>query len=672
MMKKSNSRVRLSFSLALLASLGLALLVVSAVQAHANLVHSDPASGAILTDSPPNVRLEFSEALDPALSQARLVDSNLTEISGTSLHFDPTNNQVMLLDLPSLDTGAYSVVWQARSAVDGHVTDGIVAFSVGTGRAPTALLSTSAADPTTAKPPLLDTLLRWLNYLSVALAAGSLFFGLLVWRPAYTGWDTPDPAGDQVARRTLVRMSLVGMGSLVLFSLLLIIFQAWEAGQGAFPTPFGKALLGLLWPPLAWDFWLRVTLGILSLLLLRLPAPGSGDQQPWLLANLFALGVLLTYSLQSHAAALRAPLPILLDWLHISAMAAWLGGLLPLFWLLRRTPIPADRLVPSFSRLALISVGTLALSGLYSAYLHLGNLAALVNTVYGQALGIKTLLFLVLIGFGATNLLLLTPRLKARQPKASTRLGINVRFELALGALLLAAVGVMTGVSPARDALLARQQMGYIGSYRQQGVEMDLWVAPRQAGDNTLAVDLRGLPNQQGGPPSVLLRLKPLDASLGESQVEAQPLNLLRYTVQGSYLSLAGRWQVEVIVRRPGENDITHNFQVQVEPNPFLVTLANPVPATQSSIQAGQALYESNCLPCHGPTGKGDGPAGLALRPPPADLTIHTKPGVHPDGQLFEWISNGYPGSAMPAFASRLSEEQRWQLVNYIRTLALK
>ena len=46
------------------------------------------------------------------------------------------------------------------------------------------------------------------------------------------------------------------------------------------------------------------------------------------------------------------------------------------------------------------------------------------------------------------------------------------------------------------------------------------------------------------------------------------------------------------------------------------------------------------------------------------------QPGVHTDGQLFEWITNGYPGSAMPAFRDLLTDEQRWHLVNFIRTLS--
>ena len=81
-------------------------------------------------------------------------------------------------------------------------------------------------------------------------------------------------------------------------------------------------------------------------------------------------------------------------------------------------------------------------------------------------------------------------------------------------------------------------------------------------------------------------------------------------------------------------------------------------------------LAESKGLPCHGPTGKGEGPVGVTLNPRPTDLAIHVAPGVHPDSQLYDWITNGFPASAMSAFNEAHTDEERWHLVNYIRTFA--
>jgi mono/diheme cytochrome c family protein len=103
---------------------------------------------------------------------------------------------------------------------------------------------------------------------------------------------------------------------------------------------------------------------------------------------------------------------------------------------------------------------------------------------------------------------------------------------------------------------------------------------------------------------------------------------------------------------------------------PEQVGLVNPVPPNAGSVAEGEQYYTTLCVPCHGETGKGDGPVGLTLNPRPADLSLHAVPGVHTDGKLFEWISDGYPGSVMPAFGQALTDEQRWHIVNYLRTLA--
>jgi mono/diheme cytochrome c family protein len=80
-------------------------------------------------------------------------------------------------------------------------------------------------------------------------------------------------------------------------------------------------------------------------------------------------------------------------------------------------------------------------------------------------------------------------------------------------------------------------------------------------------------------------------------------------------------------------------------------------------------LYEQNCATCHGATGRGDGPLAVALNPRPADFRVHMEAG-HSDGELYAWVAKGVPGTAMPAFEDRLSETDRWHIINYIRGFA--
>jgi len=91
----------------------------------------------------------------------------------------------------------------------------------------------------------------------------------------------------------------------------------------------------------------------------------------------------------------------------------------------------------------------------------------------------------------------------------------------------------------------------------------------------------------------------------------------------------------------------------------------NPVTRTPASISAGKKMADQNCAPCHGPGGKGDGPAAAALPKKPADWTSKVVQD-ETDGSLFWKITTG--NAPMPPWQS-LPEKDRWNLVNYIRTL---
>ncbi len=95
----------------------------------------------------------------------------------------------------------------------------------------------------------------------------------------------------------------------------------------------------------------------------------------------------------------------------------------------------------------------------------------------------------------------------------------------------------------------------------------------------------------------------------------------------------------------------------------------NPIVADAASIKEGKELFVAACLACHGPAGKGDGPASRGLEKSPADLSAPDL-AKQSDGELFWKISNG--NSPMPSHAEAMTEKQIWETINYVRTFARK
>ncbi|MBS1602680.1 MAG: cytochrome c [Bacteroidetes bacterium] len=96
-------------------------------------------------------------------------------------------------------------------------------------------------------------------------------------------------------------------------------------------------------------------------------------------------------------------------------------------------------------------------------------------------------------------------------------------------------------------------------------------------------------------------------------------------------------------------------------------SIKNPLVSSPQALAEAKTLYTANCGPCHGEKGKGDGPAAQGLNPKPAD---HTSAIVQneSDGSLFWKLSEGH--NPMPAYNKVFTDQQRWELILYIRSLA--
>lgn len=122
---RRTNTTRRGLTLALL--LGLAALAHA--RAHAFLDHADPAVGGAVKQTPAEVRLWYTQGLEPDFSRVRVLDAAGKEVDKKDARLDAKNNHLLLVSLPALGAGVYKVVWRVVS-VDTHPTEGSFTFRV--------------------------------------------------------------------------------------------------------------------------------------------------------------------------------------------------------------------------------------------------------------------------------------------------------------------------------------------------------------------------------------------------------------------------------------------------------------------------------------------------------------------------------------------------------------
>ena len=99
------------------------------VEAHAFLQRAEPAVGGTVQSSPGQVRIWFSEKIEPALSTIQVFDASGKEVNRRDVGLDRSNHALLSISLQPLQPGTYKVVWRVVS-VDTHVTNGSFTFRV--------------------------------------------------------------------------------------------------------------------------------------------------------------------------------------------------------------------------------------------------------------------------------------------------------------------------------------------------------------------------------------------------------------------------------------------------------------------------------------------------------------------------------------------------------------
>lgn len=272
---------------------------------------------------------------------------------------------------------------------------------------------------------MVDTYIKALLYIGTVTAIGA---GVFTWFVAPVG--TPASLARWVRGGLYSGCALVLIGSplqiVATVSNLLGGFDPLIGVDYLFSTRHGTATL--------------VRLGAVGLLIATTVLPLNRTAGRWSF-GLSALLLLGTFSWTSHAVAVGGTLPLLADLLHFAAAALWAGAVLYTAWLpLWNGQGPAVAAVERVSRIGLASVVLLAVSGVYTALLHVSTPEILSGSPYGRALTLKNVLVLVIVAIAAVNRWWLLPRL--RQAGSSSSFLHLFRGE----ALLLLGVLALTGL----------------------------------------------------------------------------------------------------------------------------------------------------------------------------------------------------------------------------------
>jgi len=360
--------------------------------AHSVLLETAPSAGGTVATSPKEIKLTFNESVEIQLGAIRLFDSRGRQIDLPPA--GPMGADQVVTRLPHLADGSYVVSWRVVST-DSHPVNGAFTFAVGTAAAgsDTRSLVARLVDDT-GSPTVGVTLAvtRWITYLAASVAIGGLIF--LGWCNR-SGWSS-----SRTRRRLTVASALVGVASLASIAAQ----GAYGAGEG-----IGSVLSPSLWVDVAGTRFGHAALARVlaaAVLVLGLRALfAARSQLNTAVTVIGAAWVIASLAAANHGLTGRWILvAYLADLVHLLGMSIWLGGLVALAAMLRRSGIDDDPSVNDavaatrrFSGLAVVSVVALVITGSVEAIRQVGSPSALTSTSYGTTLIVKVGIVAVVI-----------------------------------------------------------------------------------------------------------------------------------------------------------------------------------------------------------------------------------------------------------------------------------
>ncbi len=477
--------------------------------AHAALVASDPADGAVLDQAPPSIALRFNETVTPIA--IRLLDRAGT---GTSLSAAAEGETVRAALPAGLPHGSYLVSFRVTS-FDAHPVGGALAFSIGSAERVTV---PQGVDGIGASASLRGAL-RVVQDLALLIAAGGAFFALLV--RTFPGQRYVSVVAAAIAGASAI--AGVGLHGAVLLDASVGDGASWRVG---FATTRGIAAIAASAGAAA------IAIGALC---------SASRTTNALLAAGAALSI-ASFALTGHSAATEPrAVAATLVLSHVLGATFWAGSLVGLLACLRRESGTAPATALSrFSDLGVVAVLALMTAGVAFAAMQLESIADLVASDYGRWIVVKSALLAGLLAVAAWNRLRLLPALERGDAQAAGRLRRTIGAEIVLMVGAVAAAAILSQTPPPRAALVELAQ----GDYSAR-----LEVTPARAGANVVTVSFRAAGGAAFDPAEVVLEFENAAAGVEPIVRQARRSAPGQYRLEGSELAFPGDWSIAIHVR---------------------------------------------------------------------------------------------------------------------------
>jgi copper transport protein len=561
---------------ALLIGLAIALAMPAAAWGHAALLATQPQASGVLAQPPTQVRLTYSERIEPRFAVISVTDAQGNPQMVGSPATAPDDENSIFIKVHTLKQGWYLVWWRVISA-DGHPVRGAFTFAVGPSPGPPPQFVIPSLGESAATPSLVGS--RWVLLLAVLASVGLLAFRAVIVRPLQVKGGS-----ERALRNVTIAAGIALAVALVAAPVYLLLATAEfslrpRTDLGAIiplvrASGFGRSFSDL-WAVLG-------LLAVASAIALALDRPGrarrSGEALLAIVGAAGCAGAALVFPGLAGHPATTSPVGLMLalDWAHLAAASIWIGGLLGLLVLAAATDA-GNRVaalavvVPRFSRAALASVAVLLATGIVASIVHLPTLASLWETNYGKALIAKSILLACALVLGAVNNLRSRPRLVAAVARRDQALGDGAarllrRLVLGESALLfgaVAAAAILTSLAPPSDALAKLGKTdAHVGpgavaqTFTRDGVRIQLGIQPNRAAiDNAFALRL-----QRNGKPvrnaQVTAQLDMLDMSMQQQAYTLAEVSPGVYRRSRPAFVMVGHWLLGYTIEIPGHKAI--------------------------------------------------------------------------------------------------------------------